>query len=528
MFTILSHIFLVNMPKRHRQPENAHEIEELESSRKSGNDDLVSRKLDVKRKSQNTRLTEAPCKKNHSFVPRSKESSLNYHNQTAEESEWATRKEGHAGISVSKDSSSSSLSDSLHEESMESRDSPLDERDKSKDNSFPYGSDEESHYEASEESDEDNERDDNSEFESDEDSLSGENDEDENGEERFKESNITVNFEVYDMEKRHADAVAHLIDQFCPDSSQKEVDRSSFAEALMESPYTSIVKMNDGDGEEEEEAVKKAFSESEGEEEEVCGMCSVIHFFNCLSRHPASFKPLEKLLSENVWRTWCPGINPLDLLRSRKQESPENTNNTSVKTSRDSYAGMNMKALLWIFEHIQTTPMELTTQLMIDTLSRLEKDSKNLMKEPRTSSVESVHEYEAAVCFPCLFVVLAKVQRGVSSELNPPISSEKAKKEKGKKDAKGSQSASSAESVEGQDFVLKDYVFWREEDELLFTFRDRRVAVLAYRCRPQYDGQPEMDIPLTLMFAVQNGAAHQVAEELKKRAVAPSEVTRFR
>lgn len=288
---------------------------------------------------------------------------------------------------------------------------------------------------------------------------------------------ITVDFGVFDMERHHVDATIHLMDQFCPDS-YNEVDRDSFADALLDSPYTSIVKLNDGE--------QSSDDATEQEEEEVCGVCSVIHFYDCLQRYPAAFKALETLLVSKVWRTAAPGIAPIELLKSRKEGSSSPS---------------SVKALLWISEYIQTVPIELTTQLLSDTLQRLENDSAD----------EGSEASEAAKSFPCLFVVLSKIQRASSSN---PTSKANGKERKG--------------GDEAANFSIGDYVFWREEDEVLYGFRDQRVAVTVYRCRPQYEGQSEIDIPLTLAFAIQSESMHQAMNELKKQAVAPSSVTRMR
>lgn len=524
---VFSYVYIGKMPKRHRQPASPNTFSKSEGHQDA--DVTASNGNKLGEKESRTEPVGQPSLRRkqdtgiHSPLLSFIKNTEGKHKEK-KEAVGKTKKEGLSAPGSSTPSSlfnSSEEDDALSSDAAWKRGDGSEEDQTSTDNSSvnDIGEDKEKSFDSYDVSDYDDDDSDDSEMEGEEDHS----EQDEDEEEPLKGGNITVSFEVYDMEKRHRNAVVHLIDQFCPDS-RNEVDRSSFAEALLESPYTSIAKMNEGAAEEESDGNSGAEDE---EEEELCGMCSVIHFFHCLSRHPNSFKPLEKILSENVWKTLYPGIHPLDLLRSRKQEPSVSTKDSSAEVALDRGGAANMKALLWIFEHIQTVPMELTTQVMIDTLSRLESDSKKLNKKSTPFSKDSIVKVEAPLCFPCLFVVLAKVQRALSAEPTSPPASAKSKKEN-KKNNSTPNPLSSEGNAEGKDFLLKDYIFWREEDELLFSFRDKRVAVLVYRCRPQYDGQPEMDIPLSLMFAVQNGAAHQVAEELKKRAVAPSEVTCFR
>eukprot|EP00796_Vickermania_ingenoplastis_P008239 gene8239-5760_t len=357
-----------------------------------------------------------------------------------------------------------------------------------------------------EEEEEGEEDDSNEEFEE------GGDDEEDEGEDEGKPENVTVNFGVFDMEKRHVDATIHLMDQFCPDKLN-EVDRDEFAAALLESPYTSIVKMADDDSGDSDEAE---------EEEEVCGLCSVLHFRNCCSRHPAAFEALHKLLDEKVWRTAVPGIPPLELLRTKKDSAGDADSN-------------NMKALLWVMEQIQTIPLELTIQVMLDTLGRLEDDAEDLKsapmkkrskKEMAESLLDAMEEREAGESYPCLFVMLAKVQRAVAPA--EPVVDARSGSSKERSRDKRLKNGAAALDEESDNFAMTDYVFWREEDEVLFGLRDKRVAVVVYRCRPQYEGQPELEIPLSVMFAVPCSAIRQATEELRKRAVAPSSITHFR
>jgi len=130
--------------------------------------------------------------------------------------------------------------------------------------------------------------------------------------------------------------------------------------------------------------------------------------------------------------------------------------------------------------------------------------------------------------------VLAKVQRAMDApvtlerqakrEADPATLVEPAARKKtGKTD--GTAAGASAAPAAGLD--LSRYVFWREEDNVLFDFRDKRVATFAYRCRPQYDLQPESDIPLSLLFVLQYGALRQAIEEMKKREATQPEITRY-
>lgn len=342
-----------------------------------------------------------------------------------------------------------------------------------------------------------------------------EGDEEEEAEEE-QPKDITVNFGVFDLEDRHVMPVMHLLDQFCPDK-MNEVDRDDLFASLLESPYTSIVKMNEdgsstGEDEDEDE-------DEDEEEEEVCGLCSVLHFFNGLSRHPTAYKALEDIFANHVWRTVAPGILPLDLLRNKKEgagSAGSNAKNTAVS------------GLLWVFEQIQTVPLELTIQLIDDTMNRLERDA-NERRGGGTAKGMRLGVGDAAGSYPCWFVLLAKVQRAAvpEGEKTPTADSSKERSRR-KLKKKGAAEQEEKAKEEPEALSLKDYIFWREEDEAMFRARDTRVGAVAYRCRPQYDGQPEMERPLSLMFAIKSGAVRGALEELKKRASAPSSVQRFR
>ncbi|KPI89478.1 hypothetical protein ABL78_1442 [Leptomonas seymouri] len=338
---------------------------------------------------------------------------------------------------------------------------------------------------------------------------------------------ITVDFGVFDMEKSNVDGLVHLMDQLCPDK-MNEVDRDDLGLALYESPFTSVVRLqNNGEDTTGEEA------------QEFYGLSSVLDVAHGRQLYKKSLQPLCELLQQHVWRQAAFGIPPTDILTSVVDDE-------LVSTSR-------AKCLLLISEYIRNIPLELTVQILEDILNRL--DAAGSEESSQKQKAGATHENPIFATQPSMFAVLAKVQRATDA----PVTLPKQQQPQGGSDASGdgtgtssltqpsSSSAGAAakkhhrgrrsEKPAGADggsagapeaaFDLTHYIFWREEDSVLYEFRDKRVAALVYRCRPQYDGQPEHEIPLSLLFVLQYGAVRQAVDEMKRRQTVNAAVERY-
>ncbi|EPY23273.1 hypothetical protein AGDE_12945 [Angomonas deanei] len=118
-----------------------------------------------------------------------------------------------------------------------------------------------------------------------------------------------------------------------------------------------------------------------------------------------------------------------------------------------------------------------------------------------------------------MFVILAKLQKAVDA----PVSLDSKKKTK----SDGKEKDSNNNKSELFD-ISQHYLFWREEDEVLYHFRDTRVAALLYRCRAQYDGQPESERPLSVLFVISSPTVlRQALEAMKRKSTLKPEITYY-
>lgn len=304
---------------------------------------------------------------------------------------------------------------------------------------------------------------------------------------------INVDFGVFEMRPRDVNACVHLMDQLCPDK-MNEVDRDELGAALLDSAFTCVVKISDDEKDDGGDEV-----EEEDEEEEVYGMASVLD-----AAHDARLGSLLQFLKNNIWRTVTPGILPTDMLMSVDDASGK------------------AKCVLLVGEYIRNVPLELTSHILHDVLGRVEAalDPKNSAKNPN-NAVPIVK-----AMFPCMFAVLSKIQRAMDVPLTTTTVTSKsdavgARREPPHK-KRGTQSAAQSE-----EFDMSRYIFWREEDSVIYEYRDKRIATVSYRCRPQYDSQPEHEIPISLMYVVPYGGLMQALAEIRRREVTQTNVVRY-
>ncbi|KAK7194757.1 p21-C-terminal region-binding protein [Novymonas esmeraldas] len=324
---------------------------------------------------------------------------------------------------------------------------------------------------------------------------------------------VTVDFGVFDMEASNVDGVLHLMDQLCPDK-MNEVDRDVLGEALLESPFTSVVRLH-SNGE-----------DATGEEaEEFYGLSSVLDVAHGVALYPAALGALFELLQMQVWRQAASGIPPTEILTS----VVEGRGGGAVSSSR-------AKCLLLVSEYIRNVPLEVTVQTLSDVLDRLDEVGEQERRTTVTEPCSATRERPVYATHPSMFAVLAKVQRATDAPVTLPKQSAASGSGSGGPSAarKGARSGdggggggAGAGGMPPSLLDLTHYIFWREEDSILYDYRDTRVATLVYRCRPQYDGQPEHEIPLSLLFVLQYGAARQAVEEMRRRQTATAAVERY-
>lgn len=66
--------------------------------------------------------------------------------------------------------------------------------------------------------------------------------------------------------------------------------------------------------------------------------------------------------------------------------------------------------------------------------------------------------------------------------------------------------------AKGQCRTERDFAFWNWEDEVMFAYRDTRAATIQFLFPPEFDGQPEPEVPRCLVFAVPSGNLRSVAD----------------
>ncbi|KPA85264.1 hypothetical protein ABB37_01609 [Leptomonas pyrrhocoris] len=336
---------------------------------------------------------------------------------------------------------------------------------------------------------------------------------------------ITIDFGVFEMEASNVDGLIHLMDQLCPDK-MNEVDRDGLGLALLESPFTSVVRLqNNGDDATGDEA------------QEFYGLSSVLDVAHGQQLYPTALRPLCELLQQHVWRHAAAGIPPTDIL-------------TSVVDDDEHVSMSRAKCLLLISEYIRNIPLELTVQILEDVLNRL--DATGSAENKQKQQTGATHESPIFSTQPSMLAVLAKVQRptdapvtlpkggkqqlaspavsgdaGESSSSSPSTAASSKRHHHGKKTEKPTGTSSGTMAAPEAPLDLANFIFWREEDSILYDYRDKRVAALVYRCRPQYDGQAEHEIPLSVLFVLQYGAARQAVEEMKRRQTANTVIERY-
>nr|CCC95475.1 unnamed protein product [Trypanosoma congolense IL3000] len=306
---------------------------------------------------------------------------------------------------------------------------------------------------------------------------------------------IDVDFGVFDMRKRDVDAIMHLMDQLCPDK-MNEVDRDQLGEALLGSPFTSVVRIADDDSSSQDD---DGGSDGEGKEEDVFGVASILDF-----AHDARLETFLKLLKSNAWRTVAPGVSPTEML-----------------TALEKGTG-HAKCVLLVGEYLRNVPLELTSHISADLLKRYEEAFSPAARRKPPPGLGS-----GTVCatFPCMFAVLSKIQRAVEgsdSDGNTKSSSSGA----GNDDVSHKKRKRSVGQTQ-DDFDMKRYVFWREEDAVLFDHREKRIAVLAYQCRSQYDGQAENNVPISILYVLSHEGLKNAMAEIKKLEVAKANVLHY-
>ncbi|CBH17892.1 hypothetical protein, conserved [Trypanosoma brucei gambiense DAL972] len=311
---------------------------------------------------------------------------------------------------------------------------------------------------------------------------------------------VDVDFGVFDIREQDVNAIMHLMDQFCPDR-MNEVDREDLGTAFLKSPFTCIVKISN-DYVCNDDIASSGGEEEGGVEEDVYGVASVLDL-----AHDSRLGSLLNLLKTDVWRTVSPGVLPTELLTTLEE-----------KTGR-------AKCVFLVGEYIRNVPLELTSHILTDLAKRFEETFGRRVEENLKSKQgkDVIH-----ATFPCIFAVLSKIQRATDSpSADTGAEASAADRKEGRDKSLPQKRKKRTVTQQHEELDMKRYVFWREEDSVLYEFREKHVAVVAYRCRPQYDMQPENDIPISILYAITYKGLQEAIAEIEKRETARASVLHY-
>ncbi|CUG90227.1 p21 regulator protein, putative [Bodo saltans] len=358
-----------------------------------------------------------------------------------------------------------------------------------------------------EEDDEDDE-----EMDADEEGGSNDDDEDDDGEQLFDDvdaTHVNLDFEALPMDEDDVDAIIHLMDQFIPDHLN-EVDRDLFGQILAEEPITTLIQLAD---DADAAPLPESMKHDSGNGVDVFGLVSLINLGHlAVDLKNGAAVALHQILEKNVWSVVRPGLAPHFLLTARDETGE----------------GNKFKSMLLISEHVRNTPQQIVTRLLDFAWETFESDAAALRspklvaggKNKKLPTAEAIATTNSAlrVTNPCMFIILAKIQRDAEKAANLAKREKRAGGDAPAKQKRRVEPPSGSSSGAAVLNVEEDFIFWREEDNIMYANRDERVAVHAYRCRAQYDTQPEPERPVTLAFAVSAEGLRKALAQIRKTA----------
>lgn len=309
-------------------------------------------------------------------------------------------------------------------------------------------------------------------------------------------THINLDFDALPMDENDIDSVMHLMDQLIPDH-MNDIDRDVFGQVLAKEPLTTLIQLAEEDGA-SPLPPSMMHDNVTGTATDVFGLVSLLNIGDlAVNKKNTSAIALRKFLEKNIWSVVHPGLAPHFLMTAQD----------------DSAKHKPFKCVWLISEHIRNVPLQMVSRALDFTWESFEKDVADAQKT-RTSS--------SAITNPCMILILAKIQRdaekaaaltkrekGTNKSAHPPA------KQKRRLEAATLPSTAASAPIN----VEEDFIFWREEDSILYANRDVRVAVHSYRCRAQYDMQPESERPVTLAFVLSAEGLRKGLAQIRKMAL---------
>eukprot|EP00742_Colponemidia_sp_Colp-10_P018103 GILJ01020881.1.p1 GENE.GILJ01020881.1~~GILJ01020881.1.p1 ORF type:complete len:536 (+),score=158.08 GILJ01020881.1:84-1610(+) len=370
-----------------------------------------------------------------------------------------------------------------------------------------------------------------------------------------KDDSVVVNFDAFGFESTDVDQTIHLLDNFIPDT-MNQVDRDELGALLMAEPTTMIIKQGERDSDDDDGSDASDDDDSEDSEKENDGpelnndADDVFAIYSLL--------PISASLLSGEQKDLASKTSATAKALSGVLQTPWNSLQKATTTVSQLLVGQGKAespVLVLLMDHIKTVPIDVTLAAIDNIVS----DAEGNAADARYTSKQLVN---------AKIVCLAKIQRNAEkdndrstgkslSKLKPPgapgvnnnkkrisqISSSKVEKDdvaedeadescpldfmeaavnaaeadkRSKEDKKKERQATAAEN---NGFQLSDYVFWRPFEESLYDRRDPTVAVSAYKCRAQYDEQPDNDRPISVAFAVTWNGLKQAVTSVRNLAI---------
>lgn len=383
-----------------------------------------------------------------------------------------------------------------------------------------------------------------------------------------KDESVVVNFDAFGFEATDVDQTIHLLDNFIPDT-MNQVDRDELSEVLMNEPTTMIIKQgerdsDDEDDDDDDDSEEGDDSDDEGDKEDapplnddaddVFAIYSLLPISASLTSNAGKMNVSKQNNKTQAVAKALSGV--LKTPWATLQRAPTTVSQLLVSNENNTSTQSAPPVLLLLMDHIKTVPIDVT-------LAAID----NIVSDAEGGSSPTEARYSNKQLANAKIICLAKIQRNAEKDndrttsknlakLKPPgapgannnkkrnaqISSSKvevagdtdaadescpldfmeaavnaAEADKRSKDERKKERIATA--AENNGFQLSDYVFWRPFEESLYDRRDPTVAVVAYKCRAQYDEQPDNDRPVSLAFAVTWNGLKQALTAVRNLAI---------
>jgi len=298
-----------------------------------------------------------------------------------------------------------------------------------------------------------------------------------------------VHFDGFPYIEAELENSLHLLDSFIPDH-MLEVDRDAFAALLRSRDSTIIIKQGDDESDDEEDS-ESDDAESSSSSEDGAG--------------PLSSKPrrleedpnVDLSTADDIFGIYsmvdlCTATNAtkkdytdISIAFRRLMDSPWLVLESGVRSVGDLLGAAIPNSRLLVMDCLKTIPPDVSAAAL--------------------QSLVDAHGANSSF----QVVVLAKAQRSAEA-IEADYKTKKANKK--------SRVETPTAPVTAATVNLKEYVFWRMCEEVLYEHRDPKTSVTLYKNRSQYDEQPDLERPLSIGFSLTWDSFKKAVKECAKRA----------